>query len=154
MRVLYTVMHHLVLYSVKQIDNSTALILICNLIHCYFMTCRLFSLSITRNQELQQPDFYIAIWSVHRGINQLGPPDKATCELQMSFSTNTSYLNNPFSVKAGRSISECCQDIFPERSTFAIEKKEVQSRVNKLVCLWCCLTSWLDPPLNWKKAFC
>lgn len=91
----------------------------------HFMICaqlsESLSLSITKDQELQQPDFSIAIWPVHAGNTQLGPSDKATRELWMSLPTSTSYLNNAVCVKVQRSISAVvdvkwhngCQVIFP-----------------------------------------
>lgn len=66
----------------------------------HFMIWGLFSLSITKDQELQQPDFSIAIWSVHTGNTQLGASDKETCEVWMSFPTSASELNNAVCVKA------------------------------------------------------
>lgn len=66
------------------------------------------SLSITKDQELQQSDFSIAIGSVHTGNTQLGPSDKATCELWMSLPTSTSYLNNAVCV-VSTEISKWCR---------------------------------------------
>lgn len=82
------------------------------------------SLSITKDQELQQPDFSIAIWSAHTCNTQLGPSDKAARELWMSLPASTSYPNNAICVKVQRSISavqavkwhNSCQVMFPQRS--------------------------------------
>lgn len=91
------------------------------------------SLSTTKGQELQQPDFSIAIWSVHTGNTQLEPSDKATCELWMSLPTSTSYLNDAVCAKVQRSRSAVgdvkwhngCQVIFPQRSTTKWQDKNL-----------------------------
>ena len=77
------------------------------------------SLSVTKAQELQQPHFSIAIWSVQAGNTQLRPSDKAD-------KVNCECLYHKHILS-----DQCCM---------------CQSTEINKCCCWCEMTQWLSSP--------